>query len=169
MVSLRQRGGGGGGGSSLSTFSTLVNVTMKCCILLLILPGNQAAFWKKVKPRITQPSGPTNVTLDVVSRTELGVAWEPPLYDGGRTISKYLVEWDIDKRFSSSIASPTNPYGNGIDGPLVRSEVVSGGETEFRIAGLEEGEKYVRRSSCCCYSFPSIFLQVEELTFVSYH
>lgn len=142
MVSLRLRGGGGG--SSLSTFSTLVNVTMKCCILLLILPCNQAAFWKKVKPRITKPSGPTNVTLDVVSRTELGVAWEPPLYDGGRTISKYLVEWDIDKRFSSSIASPTNPYGNGVDGPLVRSEVVSGGETEFRIAGLEEGEKYVR-------------------------
>lgn len=151
MVRLRLRGGGGG--SSSSTFSTLVNVTMKCCILLLILPGNQAAFWKKIKPRITQPSGPTNVTLDVVSRTELGVAWEPPLYDGGRTISKYLVEWDVDKQFSSSIASPTNPYGNSIDGPLVRSEVVSGEEMEFRIAGLEEGEKYVRISPCCCCFF----------------
>ena len=155
MVTLRLRGGGGGGGSS-STFSTLVNVTMKCCILLLILPGNQAAFWKKIKPRITQPSGPTNVTLDIVSRTELGVAWEPPLFDGGRPISKYLVEWDDDKRFSSTIASPSNPYGNGVDGPLVRSEVVSGEETEFRIAGLEEGEKYVR-ISFCLFLFPRTY------------
>ncbi|KAL7541113.1 LOW QUALITY PROTEIN: hypothetical protein ACHAXR_012985 [Thalassiosira sp. AJA248-18] len=125
-------------------------------IFLLILPGaSSSAFWqwntdgaspRKIKPRVTRPSGPTNVTLYVVSRTELGVTWEPPVFDGGKAISKYLVEWDTDKYMTSGIASPSNPYANSVDGPLVRSEVVSG-ETEFRIAGLEEGQKYYVRVS----------------------
>jgi hypothetical protein len=64
-----------------------------------------------------------------------------------RVISKYLVEWDTDKSMTSGIASPSNPYGNNVDGPLVRSEVVVSGEMEFRIAGLEEGQKYYVRVS----------------------
>ncbi|KAL7554112.1 hypothetical protein ACHAWF_017504 [Thalassiosira exigua] len=124
-------------------------------LLLLILPGASSAFWqwnadgaspRKIKPRVTRPTGPTNVTLYVVSRTELGVTWEPPQFDGGKAISKYLVEWDTDRYMTSGIASPSNPYANSVDGPLVRSEVVSG-DTQFRIAGLEEGQKYYVRVS----------------------
>ncbi|KAL7473049.1 hypothetical protein ACHAXS_013421 [Conticribra weissflogii] len=120
-----------------------------------ILPRAKAAFWqwsadvatpRKIKPMVTRPSGPTNITLVVVSRTELGVSWDPPLFDGGKPISKYLVEWDTDKYMTSSIASPSNPYDNNVDGPLVRSEVVSG-DTKFRIAGLKEGQKYYVRVS----------------------
>ncbi|KAL9181119.1 hypothetical protein ACHAXT_009924 [Thalassiosira profunda] len=114
---------------------------------LALVPSASSALWKRVKPRVSRPSGPTNVTLHVVSRTELGVAWEPPLYDGGREITKYLVEWDLDREMTGGIASPTNPYGNGVDGPLVRSEVVSADETDFRIAGLDEGETYFVRVS----------------------
>lgn len=125
-------------------------------ILFLILPAASSAIWRrddggatprKIKPRVARPSGPANVTLYVVSRTELGVKWDPPLFDGGRVISKYLVEWDTDKSMTSGIASPSNPYGNNVDGPLVRSEVVVSGEMEFRIAGLEEGQKYYVRVS----------------------
>eukprot|EP00956_Cyclotella_meneghiniana_P022416 scaffold42451_cov66-Cyclotella_meneghiniana.AAC.3 len=101
---------------------------------------------QKIRPKITRPSGPTNVNLYVVSRTELGVAWDPPLFDGGKAISKYLVEWDSDKYMTSGIASPSNPYDNNVDGPLVRSEVVWG-KTDFRITGLIEGQKYYVRVS----------------------
>ena len=124
---------------------------------LLMLPSISLAWWgdgdgaanvpRKIKPRITRPSGPENVKLFVVSRTELGVTWEAPLFDGGKAISKYLIEWDTDKSMSSAISSPSNPYSNSVDGPLVRSEVVSSEERKYRIAGLNEGQKYYVRVS----------------------
>ncbi|KAL3797523.1 hypothetical protein HJC23_009887 [Cyclotella cryptica] len=130
--------------------------TLLLFFILLILPCASSATWPwnannagappKIKPKVIRPSGPTNVTLFVVSRTELGVTWGPPLYDGGKAISKYLVEWDTDKYMTSGIASPSNPYENGVDGPLVRSEVVWD-KTEFRITGLIEGQKYYVRVS----------------------
>lgn len=113
-------------GSTSKHFPKQAICAVFASIFLLILPhGVSSEFWQKVKPWVTRPSGPTNVTLYVVSRTELGVTWDPPLYDGGKSISKYLVEWDTDKYMTSGIASPSNPYGNSVDGPLVRSEVVS--------------------------------------------
>ncbi|KAL7514942.1 hypothetical protein ACHAXN_013076 [Cyclotella atomus] len=132
----------------LASMSTLLLVLLQ----FIALPGISSWPWnkeetpQKIKPKVTRPSGPTNVSLFVVSRTELGVKWDPPLFDGGKSITKYLVEWDMDKHMTSGIASPSNPYGNGIDGPLVRSEVVWG-KTEFRITGLAEGQRYYVRVS----------------------
>ena len=134
------------------------NVAMPAFLLvflqcLLLISGSSAWPWngndvppQKIKPRVTRPSGPTNVTLYVVSRTELGVTWDPPIYDGGKAISKYLVEWDNDKYMTGGIVSPSNPYENNVDGPLVRSEVVWG-KTQYRITGLTEGQKYYVRVS----------------------
>ena len=120
---------------------------------LLLISASSAWRWndndalpQKIKPRVTRPSGPTNVTLYVVSRTELGVTWDPPVYDGGKAISKYLVEWDSDKYMTGGIVSPSNPYENKVDGPLVHSEVVWG-KTQYRITGLTEGQKYYVRVS----------------------
>lgn len=128
-------------------------------ILVLLLPDVASAIWRwndssggsvtprKIKPKVTRPSGPANVTLFVVSRSELGIKWDPPLFDGGKAITKYLVEWDTDKSMTSGIVSPSNHY-NSDDGPLVRSEVVPvPEETKFRITGLEEGRKYYVRVS----------------------
>lgn len=133
-----------------------INVGALVTALPFLLPSTASAgFWQwnnngavpqKITPKVTRPTGPTNVTLYVVSRSELGVTWEPPLFDGGKAISKYLVEWDSDKYMTSGIASPSNPYGNTVDGPLVRSEVVSS-ETQFRITGLDEGQRYFVRVS----------------------
>ncbi|KAL7444023.1 hypothetical protein ACHAXM_009254 [Skeletonema potamos] len=112
--------------------------------VLLLIPGAASAFWQwngdnantvpqKIQPRVSRPSGPTNVNLFVVSRSELGVTWEPPLFNGGKSISKYLVEWDTDKL----MASNTN---------TTSSEEVYG-DTRFQITGLEEGQKYYVRVS----------------------
>ncbi|KAL7442689.1 hypothetical protein ACHAXH_009869 [Discostella pseudostelligera] len=137
--------------SRYPTYAVLISA------FFLILPSISLALWgdadgaasepRKIKPRVTRPSGPTNVQLFVVSRSEIGVMWEPPLFDGGKAISKYLIEWDTDKSMSRVIASPWNPYSNSVDGPLVRSEVVSSEEREYRIAGLDEGQKYYVRVS----------------------
>jgi hypothetical protein len=90
-------------------------------------PWNKNVAPQKIKPKVTRPFGPTNVSLFAVSRTELGMKWDPRLSDG-------LIEWGMDKHKTSGIASPSNPYRNGIDGPLVLSE-------EFQIR-LTEGQRY---------------------------
>jgi hypothetical protein len=73
---------------------------------------------RKVKPKVTRPTGPANVTIFVVSRSELGVKWDPPLFDGGKAITKYLLEWDTDKSMTGGIVSPSNHY-NSDDGPVL--------------------------------------------------
>ena len=109
--------------------------------VLLFIPSVTSAFWQwnndatipqRIQPRVSRPSGPTNVKLFVVSRSELGVVWEPPLFDGGKSITKYLVEWDTVKFVSSSVT--------------IASEEVTG-DTKFQITGLIEGEKYYVRVS----------------------
>ncbi len=110
---------------------------------LLFIPSAASAFWQwntgaeavpqMIQPRVSRPSGPTNVNLFVVSRSELGVTWEPPLFDGGKSISKYLVEWDTDKLMASNAATASS------------EEVL--GDTRFQITGLDEGQKYYVRVS----------------------
>eukprot|EP00937_MAST-01D_sp_MAST-1D-sp2_P000055 g55.t1 len=53
------------------------------------------------------PSGPSDVLLSVVSDSQLGVSWKQPTYDGGSPVTKYLVEWDDDWRFTASRAGAT--------------------------------------------------------------
>ena len=111
--------------------------------VLLFIPSAASAFWQwntdadavpqKIQPRVSRPSGPSNVNLFVVSRSELGVTWEPPLFDGGKSISKYLVEWDTDKLMASNASTASS------------EEVI--GDTRFQITGLEEGQKYYVRVS----------------------
>ena len=50
-------------------------------------------------PRVMSPSAPTNVTVTVVSNSELGVQWNTSVYTGERPITKFLVEWDILSSF----------------------------------------------------------------------
>lgn len=75
-------------------------------------------------------SGPRNVTIHVVSKTEIGVKWEKPRFDGGLPITKYLVEWSKNSNFD---AVETNHI------------VVT--EMKFQIKGLDKSTKYYVRVS----------------------
>jgi len=57
---------------------------------------------KFVTLSVMAPSAVTNVVTYVVSSTELGVTWEAPLYRGGNSVSKFLVEWDVNPYFARS-------------------------------------------------------------------
>ena len=87
-----------------------------------------------------RPTGPKNVQLVVVSKTELGLTWDTPSFNGGLPITKYLVEWDKISAFDSSKVTPSNPYSNVLDGPLVSSQVVT--TTKYQISGLKIGVRY---------------------------
>jgi hypothetical protein len=45
---------------------------------------------------------PTGVTLQVVSATSLRIFMNPPQDDGGDTVTKYKVQWDVDSTFSTA-------------------------------------------------------------------
>merc|ERR1712196_47456 len=47
------------------------------------------------------PQSPSGVTVSVASGTSLRVVFSPPADDGGDTIDKYKVEWDLYSNFSS--------------------------------------------------------------------
>ena len=61
------------------------------------------------RPQSVLPSSPVNVTLSVVSDTELGVTWSAPTFpgaaSGGAAVTKYRVEWSASPQFPSSDAS----------------------------------------------------------------
>ena len=69
-----------------------------------------------------KPSPPTNVKLGITSNTMLTIGWNPPLSDGGDSISKYRVEWDTKASFASSSYPPNKGY---VDvGPTVTSHTI---------------------------------------------
>ncbi|KAL7542723.1 hypothetical protein ACHAXR_012023, partial [Thalassiosira sp. AJA248-18] len=56
------------------------------------------------------PSPPTNVRLGITSNTMLTIGWDPPLSDGGDSISKYRIEWDTKPSFASPSHMPNKGY-----------------------------------------------------------
>ncbi|EJK45230.1 hypothetical protein THAOC_36165 [Thalassiosira oceanica] len=124
---------------------------MKSVTLFILLPF-ASALWR-VKPRITRPSPPRNVTVVPVSTSELGVSWTEPLYDGGSPVISYLVEWDDDKFFSSGVASPSSPYENNKHSEVVQA---NGTNASFLITGLDAVPYWVRVSAIADGQSPAI-------------
>ena len=60
-----------------------------------------AAGSSTIVPADTPPSGPTNVTLSVVSDGSLGVSWQAPALSGGKAVQKYKIEWASDYAIST--------------------------------------------------------------------
>jgi len=98
-----------------------------------------------IKVSYKRPSGPSNVMLFVVSRTELGVTWSEPLYNGGLSIRKYLVEWSESNQMEKSKVTEQKLYLNSIESPLDYSEVTT--QNKLQIRGLEFGKRYYVRVS----------------------
>merc|ERR1712166_558481 len=80
------------------------------------------------------PTGPTAVTLSVVSGTSLRVIWSPPVDDGGDTITSYAVEWDTLSNFSSTSKSTHTVLYLAGGAPFV-----------YTITGLKMGQVYYVR------------------------
>ena len=59
-------------------------------VLATVLNQSPATFL--ATPMVTAPSAPMNVTLTVVSNSELGVLWNSPLISGGGSIFSYFIE-----------------------------------------------------------------------------
>ena len=89
----------------------------------------------------TTPSTPSSVFLTVVSRSELGVLWNAPQFDGGNALLHYLVEWD------------TSPYFVNAGQPFYSATVSSNGSSLsygkffYQITGLPQLPIYVRVSA----------------------
>ena len=51
---------------------------------------------------IRRPSSPTSVTMLPLSASRIRISWQAPEYNGGASITKYVVQWDTDSSFSSA-------------------------------------------------------------------
>jgi hypothetical protein len=92
------------------------------------------------------PSAPESVTISVVSNTELGVSWLAPKYNGGQTVTKFLVEWDYSQYF-------TRVNGSSYHAVVNSSAVATTNATSnsvryiYQITGLNTSATYVRVSA----------------------
>jgi len=100
-------------------------------------------FMKSAK---TYPTAPENVTLTVVSKTELGVLWNAPLYDGGNAVTKFLVEWDVSPYFMRSNSSAYEEVISASKAASVGS-VAGVFSYGYQIRGLPQLQIYVRVSA----------------------
>lgn len=60
---------------------------------------------RAISPSKGAPSPPLDVHVNVLSDTEVGVSWSPPIYSGGEPISSYRIEWDTDSMFDHASAT----------------------------------------------------------------
>jgi len=93
-----------------------------------------------LSPPLQKPGRPTDVKLVGDSDRSLRVLFNSPDDDGGVTISKYKIEWDISSSFSSGV-------GGGVLGShhmVLASPVGACGLTpcEYTISGLTKGTNY---------------------------
>ena len=118
------------------------------------LAAAPAADGYAIKPAYREPSAPTRVKLFSVSRTNLGVAWAPPVLSGGHKVEKYLVEWDSNPEFSTisdlgaGFASvPSTTAGQvAVNASAARGLTVLS-DHQFQIRGLTPGRSYWVRVS----------------------
>jgi hypothetical protein len=96
------------------------------------------------KATVTTPSslnpysksqGPTNVEVRSTSDTMITVSFNLPVDNGGDTITKYSVEWDISINFNSRVSAP---HKGQIDVDALKS-------TSYTIQNLAEGQEYYVR------------------------
>jgi len=80
------------------------------------------------------PTGPTAVTMSVISGTSLRLIWSPPVDDGGDTITSYAVEWDTLSNFSSTGKQTHTVLYLAGGAPFV-----------YTITGLQMGQVYYAR------------------------
>lgn len=107
-----------------------------------------------IAPAYREPSAPTNVILNSVSRSNLGATWSDPELDGGAPILKYLVEWDSDSDFSThrDLATGFAGVDPATAGAVVVNATDSGAHSKrsdhaYQIGGLVAGRSYWARVS----------------------
>ena len=92
------------------------------------------------KPMVV-PGVATGVTLQVVDGTSMRVFINPPQDDGGDTVTKYMVEWDIYSNFSSGLNSSAL-------GQHEVTNLAGGAPFIYTIPSLTTGIDYYARVSC---------------------
>jgi len=78
-----------------------------------------------------KPTGPTDVTLTVVSKQQLGVSWKAPTQNGGSAVTKYLVEWD--KKYNFLNTEQTATVNIATASALSEVVVAQAGTNQFQI------------------------------------
>ena len=53
-----------------------------------------------VGPTKQVPSKPRNVVMNAISEKEIGISWDQPESNGGDSITKYAVQWDLSQAFN---------------------------------------------------------------------
>jgi hypothetical protein len=91
------------------------------------------------KPMVV-PGVPTGVTLQVVDGTSMRVFINPPQDDGGDTVTKYMVEWDIFSNFTSGL-------NNSALGQHEVTNLAGGAPFIYTIPSLTTGVDYYVRVS----------------------
>jgi hypothetical protein len=79
------------------------------------------------KPMVV-PGAPSNVVISVFSSTELRVTFNPPVDDGGDTITSYLIEYSTSNAFTAETTSSTVFSNLGAGAPFFKkiSNLVTG-------------------------------------------
>ena len=71
--------------------------------------GDAKKAWPEyIRPALTAPTRPLDVTVDVDSETSLEVSWDAPTSNGGDDVAHYYIEWDTMDTFKSQCAEFTN-------------------------------------------------------------
>ena len=77
-------------------------------------------------PRNVLPSFPTNIKINTISGTRVGVSWEAPLSNGGDPITKYSVQWSRDSDFSGSSSVVKTAVVDVFSGSKLQNYTISG-------------------------------------------
>jgi hypothetical protein len=91
------------------------------------------------------PSAPEEIVVSVVSNSELGVRWNAPVFTGGLSISKFLIEWDYSPYF---ISFGTAVYSDVVTFANAQSFINNGrADFSYQISGLQTLPTFVRVSA----------------------